>query len=133
MQLLPQLLQQIQQTNPALYQQFQQNPEAMLQMLLGGAARAPPAGQIHLSPKEHQDVETIMMMGEFGKQDSLEAYLACDKNVEIALNYLYEKQARGDLLSQHIQRERNNPENAEGHEGAGDLDEEDDDDDVAYQ
>ena len=38
------------------------------------------------------------MMG-FTKEDALEGYLACDKNVETAASYLFDKQARGDLLS----------------------------------
>jgi uncharacterized UBP type Zn finger protein len=27
----------------------------------------------------------------FHKQDALEAFLACDRNAEVALNYLFEK------------------------------------------
>jgi UV excision repair protein RAD23 len=32
----------------------------------------------------------MVSMG-FTKQDSLEAFLACDRNAEVALNYLFEK------------------------------------------
>lgn len=35
----------------------------------------------------------------FSKNDALEAFLACDRNEEHALNYLFDKQERGDLLS----------------------------------
>lgn len=35
----------------------------------------------------------------FNKQDCLEAFLVCDRNEEMAINYLLEKQSNGDLLS----------------------------------
>lgn len=76
-----------------------------------------------------------MMMG-FTKEDALEGYLACDKNVETAASYLFEKQARGDLLSkrlkcilgQHYEREENNPENYNDEGNEGEEDDQDDDD-----
>lgn len=57
---------------------------------MGDGAPPPPSNQIQLSPNEVLELEQIMAMG-FSKTDSLEAYLACDKNVETALNYLFER------------------------------------------
>ncbi|CAD8124930.1 unnamed protein product [Paramecium sonneborni] len=130
LQLLPQLLAQLQQTNPELHAQVSQNPEMLLQLLMGGAGQqqGPPPGAIQLTQQEFKDVETIMGLG-FTKQDSLEGYLACDKNVEMAINYLFEKQANGDLFTQHLQREQANPPNQQPPGGNdGPMDEEDDDD-----
>ncbi|CAD8198155.1 unnamed protein product [Paramecium pentaurelia] len=128
-QLIPQLLQQLQQTNPELHAQVSQNPEMLLQILMGGGGQqGPPPGSIQLSQQEFKDIETIMGLG-FTKQDSLEGYLACDKNVEMAINYLFEKQANGDLFTQHVQREQANPPNQQPPGGNdGPMDEEDDDD-----
>ncbi|CAD8155339.1 unnamed protein product [Paramecium pentaurelia] len=130
-QLLPQLLQHLQQTHPELHQQASQNPEILLQLLMGAGQQAPPQGSIALTQQEVQDIETIIGLG-FTKQDALEGYLACDKNMEMAINYLFEKQANGDLFTQHVQREQTNPQNQQPPGGNDGPMDEDDDDDV-YQ
>ncbi|CAD8186821.1 unnamed protein product [Paramecium octaurelia] len=122
-----QLLPQLQQTNPQLYQQIQQNPEALVQLILGGHQGGEDEIETEINQEDEQQLNQLIMMG-FTKEDALEGFLACDKNVETAASYLFEKQARGDLLSQHYEREENNPDNYhdEGDEG------EDDNDDDQY-
>ncbi|CAD8101394.1 unnamed protein product [Paramecium sonneborni] len=126
-----QILPQLQQSNPQLYQQIQQNPETFIQLLLGGGQEGGDEIETEITQEEQQQLNQLIMMG-FTKEDALEGYLACDKNVETAASYLFEKQARGDLLSQHIEREENNPENYNDEEGNEGEDDQDDDDDQYY-
>ncbi|CAD8093938.1 unnamed protein product [Paramecium sonneborni] len=119
-----QMLPQLQQINPQLYQQIQQNPQAIISLLLGPGQEGPDEIETEITQEEQQHLNQLIMMG-FTKEDALEGYLTCDKNVETAASYLFEKQARGDLLSQHIEREENNPEN---YHDEGEDDDQDDDD-----
>ena len=59
---LQQVLQEIQATNPQLYQLIQQNPQAMLQMLLGGGARRPPQGGIQVTPAEKEAIDRVLVL-----------------------------------------------------------------------
>ncbi|CAD8181588.1 unnamed protein product [Paramecium pentaurelia] len=122
-----QSLQQLQQTNPQLYQQIQQNPETVIQLLMGAGQDGGDEIETEITQEEEQQLNQLMMMG-FTKEDALEGFLACDKNVETAASYLFEKQARGDLLSQHYEREENNPENYNDEGNEGEEDDQDDDD-----
>ncbi|CAD8151966.1 unnamed protein product [Paramecium octaurelia] len=120
-------LQQLQQTNPQLYQQIQQNPETLIQLLMGAGQGEGDEIETEITQEEEQQLNQLMMMG-FSKEDAQEGFLACDKNVETAASYLFEKQARGDLLSQHYEREENNPENYNDEGYEGEEDDQDDDD-----
>lgn len=53
------------------------------------AAPAPAAGVPQLSPAEQQAVERLQALG-FDRRAALEAYLACDRNEEVAADYLFE-------------------------------------------
>jgi UV excision repair protein RAD23 len=93
---LPLLLNQLSQSNPALAQQLRQNPEALLALLganpMGGAAAGggmPGRTVIQLTQEEKAALDRLEAFG-FGRQRSLEAFLICDKNEELAANYLFD-------------------------------------------
>lgn len=103
-QMMQQVLAQLGQSNPELLQQIQQNPQALMQMLgaMGGqqggmegnpmAGGMPPAGggiQIELSEADRAAVERLQQLG-FPRAAVIQAYMACEKNEELAANFLFE-------------------------------------------
>mmetsp|Transcript_49755 Transcript_49755/g.105964 ORF Transcript_49755/g.105964 Transcript_49755/m.105964 type:complete len:359 (-) Transcript_49755:176-1252(-) len=111
-QMMMQLLPALQQSHPQIAQAIQENPQAFLQMVAevaggggqdpvsamlaaagqqgGGGGGAPP-GQtvIRLTEEERAAVERLSAMG-FDRNMAIQAYLACDKNEELAVNFLLE-------------------------------------------
>ncbi|EJD03021.1 UV excision repair protein Rad23 [Fomitiporia mediterranea MF3/22] len=100
--LLQPMIQQIAQSNPNLAQYLEQNPEALLQLLgaiggeggleegEGGEGGIPPGATVlQVTPEERAAIERLEALG-FPRQQVVEAYFACDKNEEMAANYLFE-------------------------------------------
>jgi len=101
---LPALLQMLQQNYPSLFQLFTQNPQLLIAILSGNFAlpnpNAPegmegedddeegplPAAE-ELTQQDRDNIQTLMAMG-FTEQQCIEAYLTCDKNTDLAINYL---------------------------------------------
>jgi len=92
------LIQQLAASNPGIAQMFAQNPEALLQLLGGnecefegeGGEQLPPGAQVvHVSEEERAAIERLEALG-FTRQAAIEAYFSCDKNEELAANYLFE-------------------------------------------
>ena len=104
------LIQQIASSNPAIAQALAQNPEALLELFgaEGIEEDIPPGAQvISVTEEERAAIERVKLfnMNSFGlgidgsiqlealgfpRQAVIEAYLACDKNEELAANYLFE-------------------------------------------
>ena len=89
----------------------QMPPEAMQQMMgaamgggmpgggmpgggMPGGGAPPGAVQISLTPEEAASVEQLVGMG-FAKSEAVQAFLACDKNVEMAANFLFSSMDEG--------------------------------------
>jgi UV excision repair protein RAD23 len=93
--LLQHLLQQLGQSNPDLLQLINANQQAFLRLLNDGnedegEAGAPPGAQyIQVTQEEKAAIDRLEALG-FDRALVIEAYLACDKNEEIAANYLFE-------------------------------------------
>lgn len=101
--LLPALLQQIGQSNPQLLQRISQNQERFIQMLNdsdepgqqesggGGTGGGPDpmgaGGYIQVTPQEKEAIERLKALG-FSEAMCLQAYFACEKNEELAANFL---------------------------------------------
>jgi len=54
----------------------------------GGGARPPP-GSIQVTPEEMASIDRLVQLG-FSKARAAEAFFACDKNEEMAPNFLFE-------------------------------------------
>ena len=55
----------------------------------GGRARPPP-GSIQVTPEEMASIDNLVALG-FSKHRAAEAFFACDKNEEMAANFLFEQ------------------------------------------
>ncbi|CAH0406513.1 unnamed protein product [Chilo suppressalis] len=100
--LLNAILQQIGQTNPALLQAISQHQQAFVRMLnepvnpSSGAAATeesaveqpqPPQNVIQVSPQDKEAIERLKALG-FPEHMVIQAYFACEKNENLAANFL---------------------------------------------
>ncbi|KAF7639924.1 hypothetical protein Mgra_00000362 [Meloidogyne graminicola] len=105
---LPQILQQIAENRPELMEMIRNNQEQFLALLnaegnagealpaaVGGGGEAnnpggPQAISIPVTESDRQAIERLCGMG-FPEQLVIEAYLACDKNEDLAVNYILQR------------------------------------------
>uniref|UniRef100_A0A8C2W9R7 UV excision repair protein RAD23 n=1 Tax=Cyclopterus lumpus TaxID=8103 RepID=A0A8C2W9R7_CYCLU len=99
--LLPALLQQLGRDNPQLLQQITQHQEHFVQMLnepRGGdtagegaeAQGAPQTNYIQVTPQEKEAIERLKALG-FPEGLVIQAYFACEKNENLAANFLLQQ------------------------------------------
>ncbi|KAG0344732.1 hypothetical protein BG004_004208 [Podila humilis] len=93
-ELLQPLLQQLGQSNPQMLQLINQNQRAFLQLLNEGAegeegAAPPGANHIYVTEEEQAAIQRLEDLG-FDRQTAVEAFLACDRDEQMAANYLFE-------------------------------------------
>lgn len=109
--LLPAFLQQIRESNPRLFELITQNQARFVQMLnepgegegqaqgggnaggnapagqAGGQPGGPDSGYIQVTPDEKQAIERLKALG-FPEGMCIQAYFACEKNEDLAANFL---------------------------------------------
>ncbi|KAI1781811.1 UV excision repair protein Rad23 [Ganoderma leucocontextum] len=96
-QLAQPIIQELAAQNPGLAQLIGQNPEMLAQLLTSAleaegeeGGQLPPGAQVvHVTEEERAAIERLEALG-FPRQAVIEAYFACDKNEELAANYLFD-------------------------------------------
>ncbi|UNI14309.1 UV excision repair protein rad23 [Purpureocillium takamizusanense] len=93
-QMLEPILQQLGAGNPQLAQLIASNPDQFLQ-LLGEDAEddvpLPPGAQaVSVTEEERDAIERLCRLG-FDRDQAIQAYFACDKNEELAANFLFDQ------------------------------------------
>ncbi|KAF2203287.1 UV excision repair protein Rad23 [Delitschia confertaspora ATCC 74209] len=93
-QMLEPILQQVGAGNPQLAQMIGQNPEQFMQLLAEDGdddAPLPPGTQaISVTEEEREAIERLCRLG-FERDLVIQAYFACDKNEELAANFLFDQ------------------------------------------
>ncbi|KAI9275716.1 hypothetical protein BDA99DRAFT_568348 [Phascolomyces articulosus] len=95
--MLQPLLQQLGAANPELLRQINADPQSFFQMLMegvdegeGGPGGVPQGSQvIQVTQEEKEAIDRLEGLG-FDRAQAIEAYFACDKNEELAANYLFD-------------------------------------------
>lgn len=103
-QLLDAFIQQIGQTNPQLLQVIQQNQDAFVRMLnepsggsgggggggnQGSGRAVPGQNAIIVSPQDRDAIERLKALGNFPEDVVIQAYFACEKNENLAAEFLF--------------------------------------------
>ncbi|KIX96792.1 uncharacterized protein Z520_07512 [Fonsecaea multimorphosa CBS 102226] len=90
--MLEPILQQLAEGNPELAQMIGSNQDQFLQLLAEDAQDTLPPGatQIHVTEEERDAIERLCRLG-FPRDQVIQAYFACDKNEELAANFLFEQ------------------------------------------
>ncbi|KAH9843435.1 UV excision repair protein Rad23 [Teratosphaeria destructans] len=91
--MLEPILQQVAAGNPQLAQIITQNPDQFMQLLAedGDDVELPPGTQqISVTAEEQEAIERLCRLG-FDRQMAIQAYFACDKNEELAANFLFDQ------------------------------------------
>lgn len=88
--MLEPILQQVAEGNPQLAQIISQNSEAFLQLLSEDIAGegGEQQGSIAVTQEESDAIDRLCGLG-FNRQRVIQAYFACDKNEELAANFLF--------------------------------------------
>ncbi|KAI4154097.1 MAG: hypothetical protein LQ341_000436 [Variospora aurantia] len=98
-QMLEPILQQVGAGNPQLAQLIQEHPDQFLQLLSEEAdndAPAPPGAQeVFVNEEEREAIERLCRLG-FERDMVIQAYFACDKNEELAANFLFDQPAEDE-------------------------------------
>ncbi|CAG9937758.1 unnamed protein product [Clonostachys rosea f. rosea IK726] len=93
-QMLEPILQQLGAGNPQLAQLIASNPDQFLQLLGEDAdddVPLPPGAQaISVTEEERDAIERLCRLG-FDRDQAIQAYFACDKNEELAANFLFDQ------------------------------------------
>ncbi|KAI9496850.1 hypothetical protein BDB00DRAFT_807520 [Zychaea mexicana] len=93
--MLQPLLQQLGAANPELLRQINADPQSFFQMLMEGVDDAEGGGVpqgsqvIQVTQEEKEAIDRLEGLG-FDRAQAIEAYFACDKNEELAANYLFD-------------------------------------------
>lgn len=97
--MLEPILQQVGAGNPQLAHMIANNPEQFLQLLAEDGeedAPLPPGAQaISVTEEEREAIERLCRLG-FERDLVIQAYFACDKNEELAANFLFDQPEDGD-------------------------------------
>ncbi|CAF9904960.1 hypothetical protein IMSHALPRED_000223 [Imshaugia aleurites] len=92
--MLEPILQQVGAGNPQLAQLIGENPDSFLQLLsedTGDDTPLPPGAQeISVTEEERDAIERLCRLG-FERDQVIQAYFACDKNEEMAANFLFDQ------------------------------------------
>ncbi|KAF2085828.1 UV excision repair protein Rad23 [Saccharata proteae CBS 121410] len=92
--MLEPILQQVGQGNPGLAQLIASHPEQFLNLLSEDADEdtpMPPGGQaVSVTEEEREAIERLCRLG-FERDLVIQAYFACDKNEELAANFLFDQ------------------------------------------
>ncbi|KAI4247037.1 MAG: hypothetical protein L6R40_001702 [Gallowayella cf. fulva] len=98
-QMLEPILQQVGAGNPQLAQMIQEHPNQFLQLLSEEAdndAPAPPGAQeVFVTEEEREAIDRLCRLG-FERDMVIQAYFACDKNEELAANFLFDQPPEDD-------------------------------------
>jgi UV excision repair protein RAD23 len=98
-QMLEPILQSVGAGNPQLAQIIAQYPEQFLELLGEGSEEdmtLPPGAQaINVSEEERDAIDRLCTLG-FERELAIQAYFACDKNEELAANFLFEQPDEAD-------------------------------------